>query len=171
VRAFYALPQAPQQFKQLLMIAGCERYYQIARCSVTKICERLSTCEFTQLDMELSFVEQEDILELNETMFSSIIADLLPDKKLPKSFQRLTYQEAMAKYDSDKPDLRTDKKDDDELAFAWITDFPMFERNAQGQITFAHNPLLTTRVHLLDSDNPDDLLSYDLVLNGYEIEW
>ncbi len=174
---FYALPQAPQQFKQLLMIAGFERYYQIARCFRDEDLRLDRQPEFTQLDMEMSFVTQDEILELTEEMFIKVIGKLLPDKKLPKKFPRLTYDEAMAKYKSDKPDLRQDKKDDDELAFGWIIDFPMFERNSEGDITFAHNPFARPRdedLHLLESSNPEDLLkvraySYDLVLNGFEL--
>lgn len=174
---FYALPQAPQQFKQLLMIAGYERYYQIARCFRDEDLRNDRQPEFTQLDLEMSFIDQEDVLELGENMFREVINELLPEKKVPKSFQRLTYDEAMNKHKTDKPDLRTNKKDDDELAFAWITDFPMFERDSTGKITFAHNPFARPRdedLHLLDTGKDEDLLKvraycYDLVLNGYEI--
>lgn len=174
---FYALPQAPQQFKQLLMIAGFEKYYQIARCFRDEDQRGDRQPEFTQLDMEMSFVEQEDILQFNEKMFRAIISDLLPNKKMPKQFPRLTYAESMQKYQTDKPDLRKDKDDVDELAFAWIVDFPVFETTTEGHLTFAHNPFARPHdndLHLLKSDKESDLLKmraqcYDLVLNGYEI--
>ncbi len=174
---FYALPQAPQQFKQLLMIAGFERYYQIARCFRDEDLRLDRQPEFTQLDIEMSFVTQDEILELTEAMFKSVIKELLPDKKLPDEFPRLTYDEAIQKYQTDKPDLRKNQQDDNELAFVWIVDFPVFERNSEGDITFAHNPFARPRdedLKLLDSKNPEDLLkiraySYDLVLNGFEL--
>jgi aspartyl-tRNA synthetase len=174
---FYALPQAPQQFKQLLMIAGFEKYYQIARCFRDEDQRTDRQPEFTQLDMEMSFVSQQDILDFNEAMFSKVIKKLLPNKKLPKKFPVITYAEAIKKYDSDKPDLRSDKNDPDELAFCWVVDFPVFEKTPEGHITFAHNPFakpLDEDMHLLKSDNPEDLLKmrahcYDLVLNGVEI--
>lgn len=174
---FYALPQAPQQFKQLLMIAGFERYYQIARCFRDEDLRLDRQPEFSQLDIEMSFVSQEEILDLTEKMLKSIIKRLCPEKKLPTKFPQLTYDEVMTKYKTDKPDLRKNKKDDDELAFAWIVDFPMFERNSEGDITFAHNPFARPRdedLKWLDSSDPEDLLkvraySYDLVLNGFEL--
>lgn len=174
---FYALPQAPQQFKQLLMIAGFERYYQIARCFRDEDLRLDRQPEFTQLDIEMSFVDQGQILELTEKMLIDVISQLLPHKILPKKFPQLTYDEVMAKYKTDKPDLRQDKKNADELAFGWVVDFPMFERNSEGDITFAHNPFARPRdedLHLLDSKDPEDLLkvraySYDLVLNGFEL--
>lgn len=174
---FYALPQAPQQFKQLLMISGFEKYYQIARCFRDEDQRTDRQPEFTQLDMEMSFMTQQEILDFNEEMFKSVIKELMPSKKLPKKFEVITYKDAMDKYGSDKPDIRKDKNDPDELAFCWVVDFPVFEKTAEGHITFAHNPFakpLDEDMHLLDSKNPEDLLSmrahcYDLVLNGVEI--
>lgn len=174
---FYALPQAPQQFKQLLMISGFEKYYQIARCFRDEDQRTDRQPEFTQLDMELSFVTQEEILDFNEKMFSTIIRKLLPNKKLPEKFTVITYKESMEKYGTDKPDIRVDKNDSDELAFCWVVDFPVFEKTPEGHITFAHNPFAKPYeedMHMLESDNVDDLLRmrahcYDLVLNGVEI--
>ena len=173
---FYALPQSPQQFKQLLMVAGFEKYFQIARCMRDEDLRGDRQPEFTQLDFELSFTSQEEILEYTEAMFIELVKTLYPEKTFTSvPFPVLTFQESMEKYGSDKPDLRVDKTNPNELAFAWIVDFPMFEKNDKGELQSAHHPFCSVKEE--DKEKfmkGKDLLSiransYDLVLNGYEL--
>ncbi len=173
---FYALPQSPQQFKQLSMVAGFERYFQIARCMRDEDLRGDRQPEFTQLDFEMSFVNQEDILSYTEPMFIELVKKLFPEKTISQTpFPRIPYKESMEKYGSDKPDLRKDKNNPNELAFAWIVDFPMFEKGADGKIQAAHHPFCSIKEEDVDKFmKGEDLMniranSYDLVLNGYEL--
>ncbi len=172
---FYVLPQSPQQFKQLLMVGGLERYFQLARCFRDEDQRGDRQPEFTQLDLEMSFVEQEDVLQLIEQMMIRLVQTVTPHKRIQQiPFPRLTYKEAMEKYHSDKPDLREDKNDPNLLAFCWVIDFPFFEKTDEGGWTFTHNPFSAAkpehREWLMNKEHIEDILTtqYDIVLNGYE---
>lgn len=173
---FYALPQSPQQYKQLLMISGVERYYQIARCfrDEDPRADR-AYGEFTQLDLEMSFAKKEDIMALTEELMIDVF-EALGAKLQKKPFPVFTYKEAMEKFGSDKFDLRTEEeKKANVQAFAWVTDYPFFEKTDEGGWTFTHNPFSApTEEHkdwLLKGENIGEILTtqYDLVCNGFEV--
>ncbi len=179
---FYALPQSPQQYKQLLMVAGMERYFQIARCFRDEDTRGDRQPEFTQLDLEMDFPSQENILALIENLLINLVKEIYPQKKITFSpFPRISYQEAISKYHSDRPDLRKNKKDPDELAFCFVVDFPLFEwKEEEKRWDAVHHPF--TRPQFLSGEtikdaiqrikkNPDKALAYqyDVVLNGLEI--
>lgn len=174
---FYALPQSPQQYKQLLMVAGMERYFQIARCFRDEDTRGDRQPEFTQLDLEMSFVEREDIMALNEELLTALVRVIATEKRIAKTpFPRLTYKEAIDTYGTDRPDLRANKDDPNECAFCWITDFPLFEKEEGAErLTYSHNPFTSPRPEYIDmlmNDYPPEQIysqQYDIVLNGYEI--
>lgn len=181
---FYALPQSPQQYKQLLMVAGFERYFQIARCFRDEDPRKdRAYGEFTQLDLEMSFVTQEEILALTEELFTAIVKEIFPEKKISQSpWPRLSHREAKEKYGTDKPDLRKDKKDPSELAFSWTIDFPLFSEQSKEDFYYGSGSAKwAPSHHMFTSPHPEDValldrdpgkvrgLQHDLVLNGFEV--
>lgn len=184
---FFALPQSPQQYKQLLMVAGLERYFQIAPCFRDEDARAdRSPGEFYQLDMEVSFVTQEDILQLAEGLFIALVENLNEKlgKKyhfLQKPFPRLSHAEAIAKYGNDKPDLRQDKNDPTELAFAWVLDFPLFKKQTDEDFFHGAGKTWGPSHHMFTAPHTEDIAfldtdpgrvrayQHDLVLNGFEV--
>lgn len=172
---FYALPQSPQQYKQLLMVAGFERYFQIARCMRDEDLRADRGFEHSQIDLEMSFVDRESVMKFDENMMIQVMETLGYTIK-HKPFPVFTYAEAMKKYGADKFDMRSDEdKKNGILAFAWVVDFPFFEKTTEGGWTFTHNPFSAPKPEhkemLLAKKNISDILTtqYDLVCNGYEV--
>jgi len=129
---FYALPQSPQQLKQLLMVAGFEKYYQIARCFRDEDQRADRQPEFTQLDLEMSFIDEEDILSLLEEMFTSMVEAVKPEMKMLKPFPRLSFTETMERYGTDKPDIRFGLELKDLSAIVAESEFAVFRSTVQG---------------------------------------
>ncbi|MEK7566630.1 MAG: amino acid--tRNA ligase-related protein, partial [Patescibacteria group bacterium] len=171
---FYALPQSPQQYKQLLMVAGLERYFQIARALRDEDTRGDRQPEHTQLDIEMSFTSPEEVMSLVEGMFTEMMKEIYPEKKTKTPWPRITYSDAVEKYGTDKPDLRENKDDPNEIAFAWIVDFPSFEPDkATKEIQPVHHMFVQPKegsVELLENE-PLKMVStqYDWVCNGYEL--
>ncbi|MGH7141310.1 MAG: amino acid--tRNA ligase-related protein [Minisyncoccia bacterium] len=171
---FYALPQSPQQYKQLLMVAGFERYFQICRCIRDEDLRADRGFEFSQIDIEMSFVEQADVMNMIEEMIIQTVRAMgFTLKETP--FPRFTYAEAMEKFGADKFDLRTaQEKEAGVLAYAWVYKFPFFEKTDDGGWTFTHNPFSMPLPEHIDDliagKNVGEILTtqYDLVCNGFE---
>lgn len=171
---FYALPQSPQQYKQLLMTAGFERYFQIARAVRDEDLRADRGFEHTQVDVEMSFVTMEDVMATIEEMMTTVVEGMGYTVK-QKPFPRISYKEAVEKYGADKFDMRTEEdKKNGVLAYAWVVNFPFFEKTDEGGWTFTHNPFsMPIQEHidwLMKGEHVDEILTtqYDLVCNGFE---
>jgi len=182
---FYALPQSPQQYKQLLMTAGFERYFQVARCIRDEDLRADRGFEFTQLDLEISFASQQEVMDLVEETVKTAVKKV-GGKLKTESFPVVNYQDAISKYGADRFDLRTEEdKANGILAFAWVVNFPFFKkvdkkdiaevRDGKSGWTFTHNPfsapLPENEVDHLAHKNIENIVTaqYDLVCNGYEV--
>ncbi|MEK7575712.1 MAG: amino acid--tRNA ligase-related protein, partial [Patescibacteria group bacterium] len=169
---FYALPQSPQQYKQLLMVAGFEKYFQIAKCLRDEDTRGDRQPEFTQLDLEMSFIEQKDVLDLMENMYTDLVEKLYPEKKIiQKPWPRIDYNEAIKKYGTDRPDLRKNKNDPNELAFVWLVNFPLFEKEKgeNDHFTPSHHMFTSPKGVIELEPQLTKSFQHDMVLNGYEI--
>jgi len=168
---FFALPQSPQLFKQILMVSGIDKYYQIAKCFRDEDLRADRQPEFTQLDLEMSFIEEEDIFALSEYLMQSILREI-KGIELVIPFRRITFQEAQEKYNTDKPDFR--KEINSEFAFVWVVDFPLFKFNAEEKRWESEHHPFTSPAQSdfqMIEQSPEKVKSrsYDLVLNGMEI--
>ncbi len=168
---FFALPQSPQLFKQILMVSGVDRYYQIVKCFRDEDLRADRQPEFTQIDLEMSFAEEEDVFSLTERMWKEVFRELKGiELKIP--FPRLTYAQTMAQYQTDKPDTRTKPED---FAFVWVVDFHLLKYNKEEKRWESeHHPFTAVQSEDLDLLNKGvwdkvRARSYDLVLNGSEI--
>ena len=167
---FFALPQSPQLFKQLLMVAGLERYFQVARCFRDEDLRADRQPEFTQLDLEMSFVGEDEVFAVVELLLGRLFQEEL-GVTLATPFPRFTHRQAQEQHRTDKPDVRAPGKP---WGFCWVTEFPLFRRNDDTKRWDAEH-------HPFTAPHPDDagLLStdpgkvraraYDLVLNGVEL--
>jgi aspartyl-tRNA synthetase len=166
--AFFALPQSPQTYKQLLMVAGCDRYFQIVKCFRDEDLRADRQPEFTQIDLEMSFINEEDIMGVAEELTKQLFHDLL-DIDLPAQFPRLVYAEAMARYGSDKPDLRFELELVEIEQAARASEFRVFHSilESGGQIKGinlkGHSSLPRSKI--------DDLISYAQGLGAKGLSW
>jgi len=182
---FYALPQSPQQYKQLLMTSGFERYFQFPHCFRDEDLRADRGFEFTQLDLEMSYVERDDVMSTVEDTVKEAIKSV-GGKLKDENFPVISYKEAQEKYGGDKFDLRSEKeKEENVLSFAWVVDFPFFrpvskdevsdELDSKSKWTFTHNPFsMPKKEHLDDHMNSKNIenittTQYDLVCNGLEV--
>jgi aspartyl-tRNA synthetase len=182
---FYALPQSPQQYKQLLMVAGVERYFQIPKClrDEDPRADR-AYGEFTQVDIEMSFTEEKAVRRVAEDLTVALIKEVFPDKKIAQvPFPEITYAEAMKKYGIDRPDIRKAKESKDALAFCWVVDFPVFEwKEGENRWDAVHHPFTMPKKEFVEEIIKADpkkkgekvfakstAQQYDLVCNGYEV--
>ncbi len=173
---FFALPQSPQQYKQLLMVAGFEKYFQIARALRDEDIRSHRAFEHTQIDLEMSFVSKEEIMKTIEEM-TIYALEKIGATIAKKPFPIMTYAEAMKKYGADKFDPRTEEeKKKGVMSFCWVVDFPFFEKTKEGKWTFTHNPFSAplneeSEKMLLKKENIEKIMAdqFDLVCNGLEV--